>query len=160
VKVNDAISGAIFLVLAILTFVHAGTFPAMRGVAYGPDLFPRLIAVLMGLGGVILIVSGLRSTARQPWLQLSDWARQPRSYILFAAVVGGVVFYLLAADVLGFMLAAFLMLTTVLAVTRGTTRLGSSAGIAAVVTVLIYMLFAQTLRVPLPHGVLERLLVA
>lgn len=158
-KFNDAIAGALFVVLAICVFVYAGTFPAMRGVAYGPDLFPRIIAVMMGVGGAMLIVGGLRPAGRQPWLQLADWARKPKSYGLFAAVVGSMVFYILASDRLGFLLSSFLMMSGLLLVTRGPSRLVSSFVVAAVVSAGIYLIFARMLRVPMPYGFVEALLV-
>lgn len=158
-KANDAITGGIFLALAIFAFVYAGTFRALPGVPYGPDLFPRLIAVLMGLGGVILIVGSLRSAGRQPLLTIADWARQPRSYAVIAGVVGSILFYLFATDRLGFLLTGFLMLSGLLLVTRGLSRALSSLILALVITTVIYLIFARMLRVPLPWGVIESMLV-
>lgn len=158
-KFNDAIAGALFVAIAIFVFVYAGSFPAMRGVAYGPDLFPRVIAVLMGVGGATLIVGALRPAGRQPWLQLAEWARQPRSYVLFAAVVGSMVFYIVASGRLGFLLSTFLMMSGLLQVTRGPGRLVSSLVVAAAVSAGLYLIFARMLRVPLPFGIVESLLV-
>ncbi len=158
-KANDVITGGIFLAIAIFAFVYAGTFTALPGVKYGPDLFPRLIAVLMGLGGVMLIVGSLRRSGGLPLFAIAEWARQPRSHMILAAVVASVVFYILASERLGFLLSGFLMLGGLLAVTRGTAKLASSAVIAAVVTVVIYMIFARLLRVPLPIGAIEMLMV-
>ena len=158
-KFNDAIAGAFFVVIAICVFTYAGTFPAMRGVAYGPDLFPRIIAVMMGIGGTTLIVGALQPAGRQPWLQLAEWARKPRTYGLFGAVVGSMVFYIFASGRLGFLLSCFLMLVGLLLVTRGTSRAVSIVITSAVVSVAIYLIFVRMLRVPLPFGIVESLLV-
>jgi putative tricarboxylic transport membrane protein len=158
-KANDAVTGGIFLVIAILAFAYAGTFTSLPGVKYGPDLFPRLIAVLMGLGGLVLIVSAVRRSGGLPLFTLADWARRPRNHAILAAVVASIVFYILASECLGFLLSGFLMLGGLLAVTRGTAKLVSSAVIAALVTVVIYMIFARLLRVPLPMGVIEFMMV-
>jgi putative tricarboxylic transport membrane protein len=155
-KFNDAIPGALFLALGIFAFVHAGSFTRFPGVPYGPDLFPRIIAVMMGGGGLFLIVSGLRSAGRAPWLALAQWAREPRSYGLFLAVVGSVLFYIFLSGTLGFLLCGVLMLTGLLMATRGPGTVLSSAALASVVTVLVHLVFAQMLRVPLPFGVIER----
>jgi putative tricarboxylic transport membrane protein len=101
----------------------------------------------------------LRPAGRQPWLQLADWARQPKSYGLFAAVVGSMVFYILASDRLGFLLSSFLMMSGLLLVTRGPARLVSSLVVAAVVSAAIYLIFVRMLRVPMPYGFVESLLV-
>ncbi|MBA3448015.1 MAG: tripartite tricarboxylate transporter TctB family protein [Pseudaminobacter sp.] len=158
-KVNDAATGAIFLAIAIAVFFYAGTFPGTRGVAYGPDLFPRIVAAMMGLGGIMLIVGGLRQTARQPLLSLAGWVYKPRTYAIFAGVIGSVLFYIFASPVLGFLLTGFTMLFGLLVVTRRPARPLSSVIIAAVVTAIIHILFVRALRVPLPYGIIESWLV-
>ena len=158
-KANDAVTGGIFLVIAILAFAYAGTFTSLPGVKYGPDLFPRLIAILMGLGGIILIVGSVRHSGRLPLFTLAPLARLPRNHAILASVVASILFYILASERLGFLLSAFLMLGGLLAVTRGTSRFLSSAVVAAVVSVLLYLIFARLLRVPLPMGGIELLMV-
>lgn len=158
-KFNDAIPGALFLVLGISTFVYAGGFTRFPGIPYGPGLFPRIIAVMMGGGGLMLMLSGLRAADRAPWITLADWARNPRSYVLFFSVIGAVLFYIVLSGTLGFLLCGSLMLTGLLTVTRGYGSVVSSAVIAVVVTILIHLVFAEMLRVPLPFGVIERWLV-
>lgn len=157
-KANDAVTGGIFLAVAILAFIHAGTFRALPGVPYGPDLFPRLIAVMMGLGGIALIAGALRPAGRKPLLIISDWARKPRTYAIIGSVIGSILFYLLATPRLGFLLTGFLLLTGLLSVTRGGSKIVSNAIIGAVVTTVIYLIFARMLRVPLPWGVIESML--
>jgi putative tricarboxylic transport membrane protein len=158
-RINDAVFGVFFVVLAICVFVYAGTFPAAKGVSFGPDLFPRIIAVMMGAGGAMQIIGALRPAGRQPFLQLANWARKPRSYTLLAAVAGSMVFYILAADMLGFLLSTFIMMTGLLLVTRGRGSLVSSLVTAIIVSLTIYLIFVRMLRVPLPYGVIESLLV-
>ena len=158
-KFNDAIPGALFVAIAIFAFVHAGSFMRFPGVPYGPDLFPRIIAVMMGGGGLILIYNGLRRANRAPWLELADWARQWRSYGLFFAVVAAVLFYVFLSGMLGFLLTSFLILTFLFLATRGLSTILSSAALALFVTVLIHAVFAEALRVPLPFGVIERWLI-
>lgn len=158
-KFNDAIPGALFLAIAIFAFIHAGSFMTFPGVPYGPDLFPRIIAVMMGGGGLVLIFQGLRSANRAPWLELAGWARTWRSYGIFFAVVAAVLFYVFLSGTLGFLLTGFLILTSLFLVTRGLSTILSSAALALGVVVLIHLVFAEALRVPLPFGVIERWLV-
>ena len=154
-KANNAISGVIFLLIAIIAFVHSGNFPAMPGVPYGPSLFPRLVACAMALASVLLIVSGLRQLPRRKWIELADWAYQPRSYILFFSVIGAVVAYLLLAERLGFLTLSIVILIFLFNVSRGLRRWKSNVVIALVFSVLIFSLFSLVLRVPLPYGPLE-----
>ncbi|MEQ8441398.1 MAG: tripartite tricarboxylate transporter TctB family protein [Alphaproteobacteria bacterium] len=157
-RFNDAIPGALFLILAILAFVEAGSFPSFPGVPYGPDLFPRIIAVMMGGGGLLLVFSGLRSAGRAPWLSLADWARDRRSFGIFAAVVGSVLFYVLVSEDGGFILTGWLMLIGLYLVTRGRRRIVSSMVLTTAVIGLTHIIFVEGLRVPLPFGVIERLI--
>lgn len=156
-KANDAITGGIFLAVAIFAFLYAGTFTPLPGVKYGPDLFPRLVAVLMGLGGVILIAGALRPAGRQPMLSHAEWARNPRSYLIIAAVLGSIIFYIFLSGMLGFILTGFIMLSGLLVATRGVSRTVSSLVISACVVIVLYMIFARLLRVPLPVGLIEGL---
>ena len=158
-RANDAITGGIFLALAIFSFVYAGTFTALPGVKYGPELFPRLVSVLMGLGGLALIAGSLRRSGAAPLLTIAEWARRPRSHLILASIIAGIVFYILASASLGFLPSAFLMLGGLLAVTRGIARLPSSLIAAALTTMTIYLIFAKLLRVPLPMGTIESMLV-
>lgn len=159
-RANDAITGGIFLALAIFAFVYAGTFTALPGVKYGPDLFPRLVSLLMGLGGLALVAGSLRRSGGAPLVTVAEWARRPRSHLILATVVAGIVFYIFASASLGFLPSAFLMLVGLLAVTRGIARLPSSLIVAALTTLTIYLIFAKLLRVPLPMGAIELMLVS
>lgn len=158
-KFNDAIPGTLFLAIGIFAFVHAGGFLRFPGVPYGPDLFPRIIAILMGGGGLILIVKGLRNWKTAPWLERADWARKWQSYGIFTAIVGAVLFYILLVDELGFLLTAFLMLNALFLVTRGPGSWASSLALTLCVTATIHLTFAEMLRVPLPFGIIERWLI-
>jgi putative tricarboxylic transport membrane protein len=71
-----------------------------------------------------------------------------------ASVLGGLLFYILAADTLGFHITGIALLTL------WTRILGASWRVAAVVavvaTVAIHLSFYKLLRIPLPWGLLER----
>lgn len=157
-KVNDSISGALVLALAVFVYLEAGTFRTMPGVPYGPGLFPRMIALVLALAGAFLIANGLRERAAQGVIVLADWARNPRSYLLFATVVGGALAFALLAPRLGFIIAAFLMLSALLLVARGVRHAGSSLVVAVIAVAATHVMFAKLLRVPLPFGLLEALI--
>ena len=154
-KVNDAISGVVFVLLAAIVYYLTVDFPGMHGQPYGPDLFPRLIAVLMALAGLGLIASGVRKRAEASSVILPDWVRSPRHAASLLAVILAVVFYILVSKALGFVLTAFAILTVLFLLLRGRSHLWSSLAIAAVTTVAIQQFFGDLLRVPLPWGVLQ-----
>ena len=66
-KINDAIFGAIFALLGAVVLVHVQSFPNIPGQQYGAAIFPGLIAAGFVVCGVLLVFSGMRSRAEQPW---------------------------------------------------------------------------------------------
>ena len=53
-------------------------------------------------------MAGLRS--RQPWLRLGEGMRSPRHLAAFLLAIGGMVFYILLSERLGFVLCSVLVL--------------------------------------------------
>lgn len=154
-RFNDAVTGAVIVLFAAAMAAYTVTFPSMPGQAYGPALFPRVIAAGMALCGLILITSGVlrRHRTGAGWTDLDPWLRSPHHLGNFAAVLGALVFYILFARWLGFIITAFLIgAGLTIKLRRG--HVASSIAIAAVTTGLVYWAFARMLLVPLPRGLL------
>ena len=62
-KLNDAVFGAIFLLLGIVVLVHVQAFAKIPGQPVGPALFPGIVSAALAVCGVLLIVSGVRRRA-------------------------------------------------------------------------------------------------
>lgn len=154
-KVNDAVSGLFFILFALLLFYLTRDYPEMPGQSYGPDMFPRLIAVLMGVGGLLLIAKGVKEWSSTPLLEMADWTRSPRHVVHFVAVLAGLLFYILLSDTLGFFITGTLVLGGLTIRLRGLAHWKSSLLIAALTVVIMHLFFGQFLRVPLPWGLLE-----
>lgn len=156
-KLNDAVWGALLMLLGSAILVHVQRFPTIPGQRYGPAIFPGLIAAGLAVCGALLIVRGIavRDTdgGRAPWITLGAWTRSPRHVLAFAATVGVNVFYILCAEKLGFIPAAFVYLAVLFAV-FGVRPLWI-APIALASTLLIHTAFYKLLKVPLPWGLLQ-----
>jgi putative tricarboxylic transport membrane protein len=124
----------------------------MPGQKFGPAWFPGLIAAGFGFCGVFLVVAGVRQ--RAPWLALPDWVYRRRPLLGVGSVIVGLVFYILAADKLGFHITGIALLTFWLRVLGGSWRV--AAAVAVVGTVAIHLSFYKLLRIPLPWGLLEQ----
>jgi putative tricarboxylic transport membrane protein len=124
----------------------------MPGQKFGPAWFPGLIAVGLGACGLLLILAGIRHGA--PWLVLPDWALRRRPALGVAAVLGGLAFYILAADKLGFHLTGIAVLALWMRILGASWRVAAVAAVVA--TLIIHLAFYKLLRIPLPWGVLER----
>ena len=149
-KINDAVFGALLLLLGVVLLVHVQAFPKIPGQQVGPAMFPGLIASGLAVCGLLLIVSGYGKRATEPWYETAEWMRSGRHFLSFVAIVGGVAAYVLLADAVGFLIVAPVLLWiwfTVLGVRKGT-----AVVVAIVSALVIWYAFYKLLRVPLPWG--------
>jgi putative tricarboxylic transport membrane protein len=156
-KLNDAVWGALLLLLAAAILVHVQNFRTIPGQQYGPAIYPGLIAVGLAICAVLLIVKGLASRAqngrRVQWLTLAPWTRLRRHVFAFALTLGVNVFYILLVDRLGFIPAGVIYLAALFAVFG--VRLIWIVPLALVLTLAIHTAFYKFLKVPLPWGLLQ-----
>jgi putative tricarboxylic transport membrane protein len=150
VKVNDALSGAGLAVLGAVVLWHIQGFPAMPGQKFGPAWFPGAIAAGLFVCGMLLV---LRARGG-PWLAVPPWTKRARPLAGVASVIGGLLFYVLAADWLGFHLTGLLLLTLWTRVLGAGWRL--SLAVSVIATLAIHLSFYKLLRIPLPWGLFER----
>ena len=150
-KLSDAVFGLLLLALGAAVIAVVSAYPTIAAQRVGPSLFPGLIALGLVIGGLILIVSGVRKRATVPWLRFEPWVRSPRHVAGVVGVISSVVFYIVAVDWLGFYLTALLILTVCLRLFG--VRMGRSFVIAVIATFVIHFAFYKLLRVPLPWGV-------
>jgi putative tricarboxylic transport membrane protein len=157
VRLNDAVIGVALVLFALAMLLYTRTFPEMPGQDYGPALFPVLIGIGFLITGAILIVTGLARPRTEPLFGGGAWLRSGPHRRNFAAVVGGLLLYILVSDRLGFIPTALLLLFGWLVLFRGGKPI-SSLVIALAVTLAVDYAFSQLLLVPLPLGVLQPLL--
>jgi putative tricarboxylic transport membrane protein len=157
VKVNDAVWGALLLLLSAALLVHVQSFPTIPGQQVGPALFPGIIAVALAVCAVLLVVKGLAAhraaDGPEPWVELDGWMSEGRYVLAFLVTIGVNVFYILAVDWLGFLIVGTIYLS-VLFVVYGV-RPKWVLPIALIVTLGIHYAFYKLLKVPLPWGVLQ-----
>ena len=157
-KFNDAISGGVLLALAIAILLNIRSYPTIPGQSIGPAAFPGLLAALLLVCSVILIVKGWRERKAQhedlveAWITPGDWLRSPYHADNFVLTVGVLLFYILLADKLGFILCGIVVLGALFWKLR--VRPVLIAPIAIITTLVIHAIFYKGLRVPLPWGVL------
>jgi putative tricarboxylic transport membrane protein len=147
-RLHPALLGLIFIALAAAFFGWTFTFPPFPGQRYGPELFPRVIAVGIALCGLALVLRGRRAPG--PWLAVDAALRAPRPLASLLATLGAIVFYLLAAERLGFLPVAAI-------VVGGLGWWFGARWWVAIVTGLVasfvvHWFFASIMRVPLPRG--------
>jgi putative tricarboxylic transport membrane protein len=142
----------VLVALAAAILWHVQGFPAMPGQKFGPAWFPGLIAAGFGVCGLVLILAGARRSA--PWVALPDWMYRRRPLLGVGSVIGGLLFYILAADKLGFHLTGVVLLALWIRILGRSWR--TAAVVAVLATVAIHLAFYKVLRIPLPWGLFEQ----
>ncbi len=159
-KLNDAIWGALLLLLSVALLVHIQSFPKIPGQQYGPASFPGVIAVGLAVCAALLIIKGLAARThgheRAHWIAFEPWTRSHRHLLAFTVTLGVNAFYIVAVDRLGFIPTGVVYLAALFAVFGVRTRW--ILPLALVVTLLIHSAFYKFLRVPLPWGLLQPIL--
>jgi putative tricarboxylic transport membrane protein len=157
VKLNDAVWGAILLLLAAAILVHVQSFKTIPGQQYGPAIFPGLVACGLAICALLLIANGLAGRTpdgrRERWVTLAPWTRSPRHVFAFALTIGVNVFYILFVNWLGFIPMGILYLSVLFAVFG--VRPAWILPLAVVLTLAIHTAFYKLLKVPLPWGLLK-----
>lgn len=149
-KLNDMIWGALLMALGLAVLADVRTYPAIPGQQYGPNAFPGLIAILLIVCAAILMVKGWKERAQHPWLEPGAWLTAPPQVRNFIITVGSIVFYVIAAEKIGFLICGTLILAALFWTLR--VRPALIAPIAIITTLVIHLIFYKGLRVPLPWG--------
>ena len=151
-KLNDAVFGALFLVLSLLVLWTVRGYPKIPGQDIGPAAFPAMLAVLLAVCSVMLIVQGVRARGAAAWVAREDWTSERRPLIAFATTVGALVLYVAASDRIGFLVLGVAMLMAMMLSLR--VRPLMAIAVSVIATVAIHVVFYKGLRVPLPWGLL------
>ena len=147
-KFNDAVSGAVLLALAIAILINISGFPAIPGQSIGPGVFPGLLAVLLAICAVLLIIKGLTTAKHEAFVELGDWMKSAYHLRNFIITVGSLAFYIVASEVVGFLLCGVIILS--LMFWALSVRRVMIFPLAVLITLVIHSVFYKGLRVPLP----------
>jgi putative tricarboxylic transport membrane protein len=156
-RLPDRVTGLFLVGLGSLAAYGGWLLPPVPGQPVGPNVFPLVIGVGLAICGV-MIAFGIGHTFEEEEEIIpieGGEAVAPRGalYGLRALLPPALLlFYVLAADRLGF------FITTALIVLATSTALGARLKLAIPLSVLapvgIHLIFAKLLRVPLPGGLL------
>ena len=122
----------------------------MPGQKFGPAWFPGLIAVGLVVCGSLLVLQSRGG----PWFAVPEWTRRRRPVTGVLAVLGGLLFYVAAADTLGFHLTGVALLVLWMRLLGASWRI--TLPVALIATIVIHLAFYKLLRIPLPWGIFER----
>lgn len=149
----DAVIGLLLLALSGAVFWLTRGLPHSLLVPLPPAFFPRLVAgVLAGLA-VVLVVRGLRAGAREPGRAAAAQAPVGPALPVFGSLAG----YIAVIPALGFFASTFVFLVVLgwLLEERRRASLPRAVVVAAVTTVITYLVFTKYLQVLFPEGLLR-----
>jgi putative tricarboxylic transport membrane protein len=149
VRLADAATGVLCILVALAAGVVAWSFPAIPGQEYGAATFPVLIASGLGICGALLL--GRAALRLGP--DAADLQMPASTLWKGAAIVGLGFFYVFAATPIGFVPVMAVLLLAALLLYG--TRLVVAVPVAIISTLLVHFVFYKLLRVPLPWGVLQ-----
>jgi hypothetical protein len=144
------ISNALWIVLGTGMCLHAWQLRLWDATGPGSGFLPFLAGLILALTGLGLLLRE-RAAGRPAGPAPSFWT-DPTGRNRVALVVGALAALALLMPVLGFLLAAFLVMTFLLGLERR--RLVPAVGLAAAASASVYWLFASLLQVRLPRGLL------
>ena len=147
-KFNDAIPGALLFLFSGFILVNARSLPSLPGYAYGSGFFPAITAVALMICSVMLIAKGFFSKAKP--VVLGDWVKSPKLISNIVLIPLNLVFYMLFANGLGFILTSTIMLIATIWWLRG--HIVSTAITSVCVSLFAYGFFYKLMTVPLPRG--------
>ncbi|MCB2055287.1 MAG: tripartite tricarboxylate transporter TctB family protein [Geminicoccaceae bacterium] len=149
-RLGDGTSGVVVIAGAAAIAAAATTFPDTHGQAYGPDLFPNIIAAGFVLAGLLLIKEGWPQPDRGFTVSLEVAAGGGRPLDALV-VIAAIVLFMVLTGPLGFVLTATLVTTATIAwFRRG--HLLSAVLVSLVAALFIDYAFRGWLLVPLPQG--------
>jgi putative tricarboxylic transport membrane protein len=152
---NDYIGGGLFSCLGILIWVLTYSFPVLIDAGKrhpGPALFPRILATLFILFGLMVILNGWRVARAKTPPPEEGVAGLKLNYYNPILVVILIATFIFLAPKLGFLITGTLIL--VILMMKLQVRPVKSLITSVVVTCFVYFMFATMLRVPLPRGIL------
>jgi len=154
-KLHDTLSGLALLILALIIAINSAGFPEVPGQQIVPAVYPSVLATLLALCAVVLIIRARLPAPGQAWLQLGAWLQSPVHRRNFVLTITCLLFYILASELLGFLLCGVLILCVMFRALS--VKPSHIVPLAIGITLLIHTLFYKGLRVPLPWGVFSPL---
>ncbi|WP_251979033.1 tripartite tricarboxylate transporter TctB family protein [Salinicola avicenniae] len=144
-KFNDRIFGLVMLVVAIAYYYGATQFPAPFGgaEAVGPETFPKLLAIVLGICSLYMMVKPDPDNA---------WP-VARTFAELGIAIVALIVYALLMEPLGFILSTTLAVGTLCWRMGAKPLRGYLTGLVS--GVVVFLLFTYGLELPLPLGLME-----
>ena len=151
-QLSDRITGGALVVLGAASAWGGSRLPAVPGQDVGPAAFPMLIGFGLIACGLMIVLGIGRSFEVEEIEQAHSGTVMDRLGIRVLAPPALLLFYMLAAERLGFLLTGGIMVFLGALSLRASLKL--AIPLAIIAPLFVHLAFYKLLRVPLPDGLL------
>ncbi len=150
-KASDVVGSLVFCTIGFVAMFMAIKLDLGRITAPGPGFFPFLGTLLLTSVSILLLIAALRGRSSGSSRFAGVWTRPAVMFV-------GTLVYVAVINYTGFMVATFFLSLLVLRV-LGKRNWWSDLAVSLFLAVGAYVLFSTLLEVPLPKGLLVRLVL-
>lgn len=147
-KKADIFVGLLILFISVSVFVMTQHFVGKVYTGYGPDRFPRFLAVIWSILGIMLIINAVRNKFLKEDMKITAYG-----LVRVSIVLGLTIATLIAMNYIGFIAATMLYIFLIMSYLKEKSWIGkifTSIG----VTLGIYLIFKYVMVIPLPEFIL------
>jgi putative tricarboxylic transport membrane protein len=145
VKKADILVGLLILFISASVFVMTQKFVGKVYTGYGPDRFPRFLAFIWSILGIMLIINALRNKYLEEEMRITTFGLVRMSVVLALTIAA-----LIAMNIIGFIPATMLYIFSIMSYLKERSWLGRCLTSVAV-TVSVYLIFRYVMVIPLPE---------
>ncbi len=157
-KIRDLRSGIAIVFLSLISYLWLipNQISVRKGVSIGADYFPKLIVIIVGICGMVLVIQGLTYLHKKGELNLSSVSgisnvTQLKKYLPHVIFLLSSVIYLIVMQYLGFIIASIPFLIFLL-LFFGHSKIAWCSVISVIFVLAIYLLFSNVFRIRFPAG--------
>ena len=144
-KKADIFVGLLILFISASVFVMTQKFVERVYTGYGPDRFPRFMAVIWSVLGILLIINALRNKYIEEDMKITAFGLVRVAVILSLTIAA-----LIAMNHIGFIPAAMIYIFLVMSYLKEKSWTGRIITSVAV-TIGVYLIFKYVMVIPLPE---------
>jgi hypothetical protein len=145
VKKADILVGTLILFISASVFVMTQQFVGKVYTGYGPDRFPRFLAVIWSVLGLMLIINALRNKYMEEDMKITAFG-----LVRVSVILGLTITALIAMNHIGFIPATMIYIFVVMSYLKEKSWVGRIITTVAV-TMGVYLLFKYVMVIPLPE---------
>ncbi len=150
--ISDIISGIVFLILSIATYIMTLSFPHVAIMGSGPEFYPQIISTLLAIVSIVIIIRGIlriRKKQNSGSIYIGNY-RRILCILIFTSI------YILLLDYLGFVLSTFMYLGCMICIMQSSISdkkiLTKNFMVAASMTLALYIMFDVLFGASLPSA--------